>query len=132
MKSPNYNLLNALFVTAVSLFLSNAVIAQDAVKIAPDHYKVEFENDQVRVLRVTYEPGATSEMHFHPDLVAVFLTDHLAQFTYPDGKTEEIPGKAGQTVFVPAGKHAGKNIGDEPYELFLVELKSKGEAKKKE
>jgi len=28
------------------------VYAQDAVKVDPKHYKVELENDQVRVLRI--------------------------------------------------------------------------------
>lgn len=71
-------------------------------------------------------------MHEHPEGVAVFLTDHLAKFTYPDGKTEEIPAKAGQAIWAPAGKHAGQNIGDKPFELILVELKSKAQKQKKE
>ena len=44
----------------------------DPTVVDPDHYKVEFENEYVRVLRITYGPGETSSMHYHPDLVAVF------------------------------------------------------------
>ena len=29
----------------------------DPVKVDPKHYKVEFENERVRVLRVSYGPG---------------------------------------------------------------------------
>ena len=36
--------------------LTASVFAQDAVKVDPQHYKVEFENDQVRVLRIHYGP----------------------------------------------------------------------------
>ena len=49
--------------------------AQDAVTADPKHYKVEFENEQVRVLRISYGPGEKSVMHQHPANVAVFLTD---------------------------------------------------------
>src|SRR5712691_9321780 len=75
---------------------------QDPVSVDPQHYKVELENEKVRVLRVTYGPGEKSEMHSHPDTVAVCLTDVKAQFTFPDGKTEDIGGKAGEVLSVPA------------------------------
>jgi polyisoprenoid-binding protein YceI len=46
------------FVAAgLALFaLSAPAMAQDAVKVDPKHYKVEFENDKIRVLRVNYGP----------------------------------------------------------------------------
>ena len=31
--------------------------ADDPVRVDPKHYKVEFENDRVRVLRIKYEQG---------------------------------------------------------------------------
>jgi hypothetical protein len=48
--------------------------AKDPVKVDPQHYKVEAENKQVRVLRVIYGPGEKSVMHGHPACVGVFLT----------------------------------------------------------
>jgi quercetin dioxygenase-like cupin family protein len=109
----------------VSLFLiSQRVYAQDAVQVDPKHYKVEFENAQVRVLRITYGPHEKSIMHEHPNAVAVFLTDQNVKFTFPDGKTKTEPAKAGQTIFTPAGKHLPENLGDKPLELILVELKA--------
>ena len=60
--------------------------AQDAVKVDPKHYKVESENDQVRILRVHYGPHEKSVMHAHPALLAVFLTDAKGDFTFADGK----------------------------------------------
>jgi len=47
----------------------------DPVKVDPKHYKVEFENASVRVLRISYAPGEKSVMHYHPNAVAVYLTD---------------------------------------------------------
>ena len=63
--------------------------AQDPVKVDPTHYKVEFENKQVRVLRISYGPHEKSVMHGHPATVAVFLREGRARFTFPDGKSEE-------------------------------------------
>lgn len=99
--------------------------AQDPVKLDPKHYKVEFENDQVRVLRITYGPHEKSVMHDHPANVAVFLTDGQARFTMQDGKTVDVPVKAGSTQWDAGGQHLPENTGDKPFELVLVELKTK-------
>jgi quercetin dioxygenase-like cupin family protein len=103
--------------------------AQDAVKADPKHYKVEMENDQVRVLRIHYGVGEKSVMHSHPDSVAVFLTDGHVKFTLPDGKAVDAPVKAGSYQWEPAGPHLPENVGDKPFELILVELKAKAAAK---
>jgi quercetin dioxygenase-like cupin family protein len=109
-----------------ALWLMSAIPAraQDAVKVDPKHYKVEFENDQVRVLRISYGPGEKSVMHEHPGSVAVFLTDGQVKFTEPDGKSREVPAKARTTVWEAGGKHLPENVGGKSFELILVELKS--------
>src|SRR5437867_9333685 len=104
-------------------------MAQDAVKVDPKHYKVELENDQVRVLRVNYGPHEKSVMHSHPANFAVFLTDCNVRFTMPDGKTVESSVKAGQTKWDAGGKHLPENLGDAPIEVIVVELKHHAAAK---
>jgi hypothetical protein len=105
------------------LALGLPLIAQDPVKVDPKHYKVEFENSDVRVLRITYGPGEKSVMHEHPNAVAVFLMDQTTRFTFPDGKTEDLRSKAGETRWTAAGKHLPENTGSKRFELVLVELK---------
>ena len=95
----------------------------DPAVVDADHYKVEFENDRVRVLRITYGPGEKSVMHYHPGNVAVILTDQKGRFTLPDGSTEEAEAKAGDAVWGDGGQHLPENLGDKPLELILVELK---------
>jgi quercetin dioxygenase-like cupin family protein len=99
--------------------------AQDPVKVDPKHYKVEFQNDQVRVLRITYGPHEKSVMHAHPAGVAVFLTDSHSKFSFPDGKSEVRDSKAGEARWTPGETHLPENLGDKPEELILVELKGK-------
>jgi hypothetical protein len=40
--------------------------------VDPKHYKVELENEQVRVLRINYGAHEKSVMHSHPNSVAIF------------------------------------------------------------
>ena len=54
----------------------------DPVKLDPQHYKVEFENDRVRVLRVNYGPREKSVMHSHPDGIGLFLTSQHSRFSF--------------------------------------------------
>ena len=106
------------------------VQAQDAVAVDSKHYSVEFENDQVRVLRVVYGPGEKSTMHEHPESVAVYLTDGHIRITLPDGRTGEPRVKAGQAMWHRAGQHAIENLGSTPFELVLTELKQPSAAVK--
>jgi quercetin dioxygenase-like cupin family protein len=105
-------------------------MAQDPVKVAPTHYKVEFENAQVRVLRIHYGPHEKSAMHSHPNAVVIYLTDLHTKFTMPDGKSVERSGKAGETAWNPAQTHASENLSDQRLDGILVELKSKPRAAK--
>jgi quercetin dioxygenase-like cupin family protein len=97
---------------------------KDPVKVDPKHYKVEYEDKKVRVLRIKYGPHEKSVMHGHPALVGVFLNDAKTRFTYPDGKKEDISVKAGEVVHFEALEHEPENIGDKPFELIAVELKA--------
>ena len=114
-----------------SSVLTTTALAQDATKVDSTHYKVEFENDQVRIVRISYGPGEKSVMHEHPAGVVVFLTDSQSKFTFPDGKTEEMSVKAGETGWTSAVKHLPENTGDKPFELILVEMKVKEATTKK-
>jgi quercetin dioxygenase-like cupin family protein len=114
----------ALWMATLGLLSAAPALAQDAVKVDPKHYKVELENDQVRVLRIHYEAGEKSVMHSHPASVAVFLTDGRVKFTTPDGKSQPASAKAGEVQWEAAGAHLPENVGAKAFDLILVELKS--------
>ncbi len=96
---------------------------QDPVSVDSKHYTIELENERVRVLRISYGPRERSEMHSHPDSVAVFLTAVNGRFAFPDGSTEDISGGAGEVAWLPAVTHLPENLGDEPFEVLQIELK---------
>ena len=105
------------------IFLAGNSIAQDPTKVDSKHYKVEFENENVRVLRINYGPGEKSVLHEHPNAVAVFLKGSTVKFTDAEGKTTTVSRNTGEAMWTPAGKHLPENIGSEPLEVLLIELK---------
>ena len=118
------------FLIASLCLAASTATAQDPVKVDPEHYKVEFENSQVRVLRIHHEPHDRAPMHEHPAGVVVWLTDGHEKLTSPDGKTQESHSKAGQVSWSAGTKHTVENLSDTPFEVILVELKAKPVAAK--
>lgn len=99
--------------------------AQDPLQAAPTHFKVEFENERLRVLRLTGGPNEKIPTHEHPAYVTVYLTDTRARITVPGGRTRRVGRKAGETAWNDAQTHASEALSEKPYELVLVELKGK-------
>jgi quercetin dioxygenase-like cupin family protein len=95
----------------------------DAVKVAPDNYKVLLENDAVRVLEFQMKQGRKSEMHSHPRSVAIVMNDQRLRFTFPNGKSEDTDLKRGQAVWLDGISHTVENIGTENAGGVIVELK---------
>jgi quercetin dioxygenase-like cupin family protein len=75
------------------------------------HYKVELENEQVRVLRVRYGAREKGSKHEHIlNRVVVYVTD-------------QSNGKAGEVHVSGAMTHSEENSLDQPVERIAVELK---------
>jgi hypothetical protein len=75
------------------------------------HYKVELENDQVRVLRVHYGAHESGSKHEHIlNRVVVYVTDQA------NGKAREVHVSGAMT-------HSEENSLDQPVERIAVELK---------
>ena len=110
-------------VTASFVFASSAA-AQDPVKVDPAHHKVELENAQVRVLRVSIDPGSKTAVHEHPASVVTYLTDAQTRVSPVGGKPNETPRKAKDVIAIEPTRHTVENIGRKRVELILVELKA--------
>ena len=97
----------------------------DAVSADPDHYSLSFENELVRLLRVSYGPGEKSVMHRHSASCVIFLTDQTFNFTLPDGTTEPASVPAGALGCGDGNVHLPENIGAEPAEFIMIEFKNR-------
>lgn len=100
-------------------------LAQDPVKVDPDHYKVAVNNASVRVLKIHYGPHEKSKMHYHPNSVAIPLTNGKVIFWLPGGKHNEVEMVAGQAMWTAAGRHNPENASDSDMDVILVELKAR-------
>ena len=98
-------------------------MAGDATVVAPNIYSVVQENGRIRVLEYKAGPGETTELHSHPDHVAITTSAGNFRFTSPDGDSMEVELEAGQALFLEAGDHRTENIGDAEATGFIVELK---------
>jgi hypothetical protein len=101
---------------------------------APNEYRLEFENEFVRVSRVRFPARGKVPMHAHPSPggVLVAVTDQEARLTAPDGSTREVHYKAGQVRWaIPTPQvdgsvqsaHAEENLADKPFELIRIDPK---------
>jgi hypothetical protein len=97
----------------------------DPVKIDAKHYRVEFENPQVRVLRVKIEAHGVAPMHQHSlNRVTVFLTDQEFRVTDSQGKVSIVKHQAGDAVWGIPTTHLEENLTGNAFEVIAVELKS--------
>ena len=88
-----------------------AVTPLDPAKVDPQHYKVAFENEYVRVLRIHYEAHEKGAMHEHIlNRVVLYLNDQ------PGAKADDVRVSG-------AAKHAEENASDHPADRIAVELK---------
>lgn len=103
--------------------VATAAFAQNPLEVAPDMYKLKFENERVRVMEVTFAPGASIAMHSHPDHFVHVASGGKLTLSYPDGTSKELEAKAGEILWIDAESHAAINPGDTEVKLLVVELK---------
>lgn len=99
--------------------------SQDAVKVAPDHYKILLENEHVRVIENTLAPGEKDAMHTHPAGWYYVTKPGTMKVVHADGKTETWEAKPGEAGWLKTeGPHTSENIGKTTMGFVLVEVKS--------
>ena len=86
------------------------------------HYTVVLENDRVRVLVDTDQPGEQTTRHRHPDSVMYTLSSFQRRLHSGDGQ-RDVTMEAGTVAWLPAQEHHGVNTGDTPTHVLFVELK---------
>ena len=122
--------------TVLTLALSApAVLAQDPVATLPDAYKLQFENDWVKVVRVHLAPGVKLASHSHPAamLAYVYLNDaEPVVFRHDHGPgTITRPAVKARSYRLSRGMvetHAIENTSSGASDYLRVEFKTQGSA----
>jgi len=99
--------------------------ALDPLRVDPKDFKLEFENSQVRVLRLRMGPRQSVPMHeYSLDHLVVCMTDLDARVTSPEGETEVTQRKMGDFKWSGPSKQKVDNLSDKPLEAVIMELKT--------
>jgi hypothetical protein len=107
----------------------------DAVTAAPDHHRVIFEDDHVRVLDTCIGPGETAPVHTHqwPSVVYTLETSEFIRFdattgTTLDSRESAVPIPINAPVALPPlAPHSIRNVGETAMRAISIELKDKEE-----
>jgi hypothetical protein len=119
-------------VVVVLALLTVVAIAQDPLKVAPQAYKLQFENEYVKVVRVHYAPHEKVVAHEHTPTASayVYLNDGAPViFNHLDkdyGAVTRPATKAGSfRVYKGIQEiHEVENKGDVPSDFLRVEFKT--------
>jgi len=99
--------------------------ALDPLKVDSTHYKLEFENPQVRVLRVKLGPGeSTPVQECKLNQLVVYMTDANVRETPAKGKAEVIEHKSSEFRWTGPSKGKLENLSGKPFEAVIVEFRS--------
>ena len=114
------------------LFMAGTAGAQDPTATLPDAYRVQFENAQVRVVRVHYPAGATLPDHTHPAGTTLYVYLNDAEgiiFRHSGGMNHVVnrpPVKTGG-MRVNTGReetHTAENTSASPADSLRIQLKT--------
>jgi hypothetical protein len=98
--------------------------ARDPLAVDARHFKLEMDNNQVRVLRLRLRKGektATYQEVFEHLLVP--LTAAMLKTADAKGVVKEAAYRRGEVQWQMPGTEADENTGGEPYEAIMVEFK---------
>jgi quercetin dioxygenase-like cupin family protein len=99
------------------------VINRDILRLGSSHVTVDFENDRARVLRLILAAGESIPIHDDRAGVLVCVAGCRIRFTRPDGQSQDIELKPGETRWMPDARHATHNIADALLQLLYIEPK---------
>jgi mannose-6-phosphate isomerase-like protein (cupin superfamily) len=102
----------------------------DGVAVDPDHHRVLFENDEVRVLETTIRAGAVTPLHTHlaPTVMYVISGSHFVR--RDEAGATMVDTRANPDFMLPrvlyaasTPRHTLENTGDDDLVVIGVELK---------
>lgn len=111
--------------------------ALDALTAAPDHHKLLFENERVRLLEVRIPPGAFVPVHTHRWPSAIYVAAQ-SDFIRRDGEGKVVfdsrtvgppPEKPVVQWTGPLPPHSIENVGSREILLITTELKEPSAAR---
>ena len=120
-QSPNLNQLPRSF--PPDIVPPEVLEGRDVLRVDPVHYRLEFENAQMRALRLTLKADETVPMHDDRDALAVCVKECHLRFVRPDGRVQDVHMETGETRWIFGDTHSARNLNTQPMEMLLIETK---------
>jgi hypothetical protein len=102
-----YIQMKAWFIAAIFMSLPS-LFGQDPVQVAPENYRVVFENERVRVLSVHANPAEKWKLHAHPDSVVVSLDQYKVRNIVPGSEPTTREARCGDVAWIPPNRTQGR------------------------
>ena len=103
----------------------------DALRAAPEHHALLFENDKVRVLDTNIVPGDTVPLHTHrwPSAMYILSFSHFvrrdaAGNVLVDSRNLGVPPEGSALWLGPLAPHTLENVGERDLRVISVEVKT--------
>jgi len=106
-----------------------ALARRDPLKIDAQHYHLDFENEHVRVIRLTLKADESVPLHDDVDAVAVCMQECHLRFTEPGGRhIQDVHMQSGETRWIYGDTRSAKNLNTQPMEMLFIEMKDSGQS----
>jgi quercetin dioxygenase-like cupin family protein len=108
---------------AAALFLTAGICGAQETK---DTAKTLLQNERVRVMEVSFKPGAKTSAVSQPNRFLYALTDGALVFAPPGRTPYELSFKAGEAIWLPSQPMATENDSGKEVRALVVEFKEGG------
>lgn len=123
MKTAIRWLTGAVLASLLVLGFAGRAQAQDPVAVAPQHYQVLMDDDNVRLLHFHLRPGEQVPMHSHPAHFTYALTNYELKIDSANGYPSVVARNPGDLKCAGPGQHTIENVGQTDAMALILEIK---------
>jgi quercetin dioxygenase-like cupin family protein len=124
MKLARIALLGAALMLSCRTPSAQRVTAIDPVAVSPDRFKVLLENEHIRVVEYSLQPGERDKPHTHPPKVSYVVNGGSVRIHLDDGTSFPSDEKQGTATWMNAlPRHFAENVGGTPVRIVLFEIR---------
>lgn len=112
------------FLLAVILaFVMSGILTAQGDKSKDEWRKLKIENEHVRVVEVTLQPGQKTPAHTHPTHFLYVINGGKLEVKFDDGEVQNWDLPDGEFMWSePERSHVSTNTGNKPLKFLLVEF----------
>lgn len=100
-----------------------ALEKSNALQLNRKQYHLDFENGEMRVLRLTLDANSGTRLHKTADSLLVCIDNCDVRFEEPGGRIHDVHMDPGESRWIWASMRSEKNLSGKPLQIVVIELK---------